>query len=273
MRFETWSPPQPYDRFIETFWYWEGDVPSEHLKETILASGQMGLLVNLTDDVLSWYDGIDLFQARQMRGIGLAGPYARAIAVDAYHEKMMGVQFRPGGAFPFFHSPLNAFANRHTALQDLWGADAVRLHNQLAEAPTSGAAFRILFHALVERSAGQLEPDPAVSHALPILERGLPGVSIGSIVRATGLSPQRFIKIFSDQVGLKPKTFQRISRFRRTMGQIANLAEVDWSDAAELNGYYDQSHFIREFRQFSSLSPSEYLLRRGPHLQHVPMPD
>jgi AraC-like DNA-binding protein len=265
------SAPPPLDRFIETFWYWEGD-PLDHLKDTILASARPGLLINLAEDRLSWYDGAGFTASHGMRGIGIAGPNARAVAIDAFHRKMMGVQFRAGGAFPFFGPPMRALADRHVALADLWGAQAERLHQRLIEAPTPADKFDILLRALLKRAPEVFEYHPAVLHALRIFARAPHRTTVAAVAEQTDLSRKRFIQVFSEQVGFRPKLYLRVARFQRALSQIARAPDVDWGDVAERNGYYDQSHFVNDFGEFSGLSPTVYFKRCGPHLQHVPMP-
>jgi AraC-like DNA-binding protein len=89
------------------------------------------------------------------------------------------------------------------------------------------------------------------------------------VAAVVGLSERRFIQIFRDQVGLTPKRFQRLRRFYSALDLIASVQSVDWPDIALACGYYDQAHFIHEFREFSGLSPTEYLPLRLPGKRHV----
>jgi hypothetical protein len=150
MRHVTRAAPPPLDRFIETFWYWEGE-PLGYARDTILASAGTGLMINLAEDRLGWYAGESFAVPHHMGGAGLSGPQSRAIAIDAFHLRMMGVQFRAGGAWPFFGPAASAFADRHVALDDVWGADAGRLRQRLIEAPAPADKFDVLLAALVKR--------------------------------------------------------------------------------------------------------------------------
>ncbi len=88
-----------------------------------------------------------------------------------------------------------------------------------------------------------------------------------------GLSPKRFIQLFSQQVGLTPKVYCRVQRFQRVLQTVQLQQQVDWADVAAGCGYYDQAHFIRDFRAFSGFNPSAYLSLRGENLNHVPLRD
>jgi len=267
----TVTPPPPLDAFIANFWYWEGETPG-HAKDTIMASGRIGLLVNLERDELSWYRGNRFGECNRLKGIALCGTHSAAFAIDAHQPHMMGAQFRAGGAFPFFRPPSREFENAHLSLEDIWGADAGRLHQRLVQAPTPADKFEILQAALIAAAPRDFAHHPVVAHALPKMARAPQHASVAKLAAEAGVSHQRFIKLFADAVGFTPKVYLRVARFQQVIARIHYLPHVDWGDVVEQHGYFDQSHFIRDFREFSGLTPTEYLIRRGPYLQHVPLP-
>ena len=161
--YKTFVPPPPYDGFIENIWYWEGYDPG-HAKDTIMASGRTGIMVNLSEDALTWYDGERYGRRNCIPGIAVCGTHSTHFAIDAFQASNMGVQFKPGGAFAFFGGSAREFANAHVSLADIWGADAHRLHQRLVAAPTPDAKMAILFRAMVGRYQ-ESERHPAVALA------------------------------------------------------------------------------------------------------------
>ncbi len=109
-----------------------------------------------------------------------------------------------------------------------------------------------------ERSA----PTPAVRHALNVIARGDTAVRIGDIAADVGISHKHLLREFDRCVGLTPKVFARLCAFQRVIRWVGQKTTVDWSDAVANCGYYDQAHFIHEFREFSSFTPTEYLVPR-----------
>lgn len=264
--------PAPLDTFVASLWYWETDEAPGYAKDAIMASRAPSLLISLGEDELRWYGGEGYQDRNRLRGVALCGTQARHFAIDAHQPKMMGVEFKPGGAFPFFGPAAHEFHDSHTSLEDVWGRDAERLHQRLVQAPTVEDRFDILAAVLVAKAARAFEHNPAVSFALARFERAPCSASIAATAREAEVDAKRFIRLFADEVGVTPKLYLRVARFQRVLNRIVRAPHVDWGDIVAQHGYYDQSHFIRDFRQFSGLNPTEYLKRRGPYTQHVPLP-
>jgi AraC-like DNA-binding protein len=262
MPHRTYEPPAPLDRFIENFWYWEGE-PLPHRKELIMASPLVGLLVKLDEDELRHYDGECFDVVHRSPGIALSGPSTAHFAIDAVQTKIMGAQFKAGGTHPFFGPSARVLCNEHVALEDIWGADARRLHHRLIEAPSVDAKFRVLFNAMRARLCRPLLRHPAVALALARFSCTADVNRVGVVAAESGLSRRRFIEVFVEEVGFTPKLYLRLQRFKRVLNRVHGANAVDWAEIAYLHGYADQPHFNREFREFSGLTPSQYLARPG----------
>jgi transcriptional regulator GlxA family with amidase domain len=78
-----------------------------------------------------------------------------------------------------------------------------------------------------------------------------------------GLSRRRLIQVFAAEVGLTPKLFSRVVRFQRAREIVDHAATPNWAKLAVDCGYCDQSHLIRDFQEFSGLSPTDYLSQRS----------
>jgi AraC-like DNA-binding protein len=90
-------------------------------------------------------------------------------------------------------------------------------------------------------------------------------------VRGDGLSTRRFIDVVRQHAGLAPKLYCRVRRFQAALRRIPAGRAVDWTDVSLASGYFDQAHFIHDFRAISGLSPGEYAELRTEHLNHVPI--
>jgi AraC-like DNA-binding protein len=94
---------------------------------------------------------------------------------------------------------------------------------------------------------------------LTSLDRTGVGDSVRAVAKRVGLSQRRFIQVFTAQVGLTPKLFCRVLRFQHVREVVVQASTLNWAQLALSCGYYDQSHLIHDFQEFSGLRPTDYL--------------
>jgi AraC-like DNA-binding protein len=273
MLFRIYRPAAPLNPFIEDFWSYD-DYVSPHSGERILPSGTFELVFNLRDDDLRIYDATNAGRFRRFSGAVISGPYSGYFGSDAAEEvSIMGVHFRPGGAFPFLRFPAGDLADSHIDLAEFWKGQAACLRERLAMARTADERFHLLEHALIEHLYRPLEHHPAVATALQAFRAPEPQLRTSVLARRAGLSERRFIDVFRAEVGITPKRFARIHRFQHLLALVERTPSADWSELAVQCGYFDQSHLIRDFVAFSGLSPTDFLQRQrvlresGTHLK------
>jgi AraC-like DNA-binding protein len=256
---------------VELLWLSEG-ATGPHTRERLLPNGSMELVINLREDKMRVYDRQDYDRCRSLPGSIIVGAQSNYFVIDTDEQtSVAGVHFKPGGAFPFFKLPAGELRDEHVALDTLWGSGAADLREQLLAAKTPQEKFRILEHFLMMQAAKPLQRHDAVAYALGQFLNGPSVPSVGSVTDQIGLSARRFIQLFSDEVGLTPKLFCRVRRFQRVLRRVAKGQQIDWVGVALSCGYFDQAHFVHDFRAFSGLNPTTYLSQRTDHLNHVPI--
>jgi AraC-like DNA-binding protein len=169
------------------------------------------------------------------------------------HERVLGV-------------PASAIAGRIVALEDLWGGAATRvLSERLADAPTTVAALAILESAIAERVA---VADVGSSRAGLILDAAdrLASANVNAVAAGLGVSERHLRRVFREAVGVSPKTFAKLERFRRAVRAAYEAPQMSWARVAASAGYYDQAHLIAEFRALAGATPQALLgeLRAAP---------
>ena len=258
--FNFYKPKPPLSNFVDSFWLYEGYEP-EQKTERILPTGTLELVINLRQNELRFYDAERPENCSHLSGAVVSGASGRGFA-PAAEAFIIGVHFKPGGAFPFLGLPAGELADTHVDLETLWGPSAGRLRERLCEARTSAERFQLLQEALLGRLCHRAEQHYAVSAALEMFGKNRAGPRVREAAKYLGLSQRRLIQVFKAEVGMTPKLFSRIQRFQQTRTFIQHNPSINWADLAVDLGYFDQSHFIREFLEFSGLSPTDYINRQ-----------
>ena len=272
MIFRTHIPGPPLSDFVELMWFGD-EYTAPHALERVLPTGEMSLIINLYEDRARVYDPGDLSKWQTLSGSIVVGAYSQFAVIDtAEQHSTMGAVFKPGGAFPFFKLPAGELQDTDVSLDVLWGAEAGTLREGLLEAKTPEAKFGVFERALLRRIVKPLERHPAVRFAVDNFQRR-PHRAISQVTDQIGLSERRFIQVFAEQVGLTPKLFCRVQRFQKVLRHIARSESIDWTQIALSCGYFDQAHFIHDFRAFSGINPSLYLAHKTQFQNHVVLQD
>ena len=235
--------------FVDLIWVAEDYAPA-HPQERLMPMGAMNVVV-------AWNRCGDVWSAA-------SGVHTESVMLDTSAPfSIIGVSFKPGGGFPFFPMPAGELHNLSVPLDAVWGRRASDVCERLMDAPTPASKVATIEQALLATARGRLDRHPAVPYAVSELGDSSRPRPIASVVEEIGLSQRRFIEVFRNEVGVTPKAFSRVRRFQRVLGCVEHETEVDWSSVALAAGYFDQAHFIHDFREFAGVSPTMYLRYRS----------
>ncbi len=266
-------PRPPLSQFVHLLWLYEG-YTQPHAKERVLPTGEMQIVINLLEDRTCIYDREDTERCQSFRGSVLSGAHSEYQVIStAMQSSVVGVHFKPGGAFPFLRMPAGELRDATVSLETLWGAAAVDLRDRLLEAPTPKVRLEVLERVLLKELARGFDAHGAVGFALSRFMAAPLGTTVAGVSDQIGLSPKRFIQVFRDETGFTPKVFCRIRRFQQALDLMEGRRSVEWTKVALDCGYFDQAHFIHDFRAFSGINPTSYLANRTQHRNHVPLVD
>jgi len=270
MTFVAHVPRPPLSDFVELLWHYDGYDPG-HPRERLLPTGTNELVFDL-DDAPMLVSARDDGPFEKYRGPILCGVHAEPFAIDTSKPAtVLGVHFKPGGVFPFLPVSAAEVQGRHVPLEDLWGARARAIREQVLNTPTVAGKFAALERGLLSLVRRPLERHPAVAFALDRFVGGSRVGGVGKVADQSGLCRRQFIETFRREVGLTPKLFCRVRRFQDVLAYVEGQRRVAWAAVAQACGYFDQAHFIRDFRAFSGLNPSAFLSVRTEHRNHLPL--
>ncbi len=265
---ETRSPTAALRPFVKTLWASAPGPDAVGGRERILPTGDSHVVFLLGDEPPRLGDP-DAGESRRLGLAVLGGPRATPYDKTVLRPgASVGAQLRPGAVQALFGVPAHELASRHTDLRDLWGGLAHATRERLASDTELPARLDRLERVLLSRVPRLHGLHPAVAQALLGLASG---GRVAEAVAGSGYSHRRFIDLFLGAVGLTPKLYARVRRFRTVLRRAAARPHARWADLAQEAGYADQAHLTREFRELASMSPGEWR-RAGPTApHHVPI--
>jgi len=171
---------------------------------------------------------------------------------------MFGVVFFPGVFSSLFRVSVKGTANQRIPLDEILGTEGKVLTEKIFDACTTVARIQIIERFLLQKLwLLPLHITPADRAAQLITHRnGM--VSIQELTTEVGSSGRALDRNFSQKVGISPKLYARIRRFAH-VSYLLMYQKADWQDVAYHAGYYDHSHFIKDFKLFNHKNPTTYL--------------
>lgn len=264
-------PVFPLNQFIDFFYYYEGFNPKHNI-DRFLPDGEVQLILDLTEDPKYIYHNETLQEIQTCKKAWFSGFRTEPITIPSgRNSEMIIVQFKRGKAYPFINVPMNMLTNSVVDAELVMGKETMELREMIMEAPEPTMKLQLLEKQLYKCYHKSLTVNPFVDFAVKQIATSPNQYSINTIAKKAGYSQKHIIDLFKRQVGVSPKKFLKIVRFQNAINQIDLKINFDWTSIVYECGYYDQSHFISDFKQFSGFTPSAYLLQKSEHLNYIPI--
>ncbi len=254
MLFVTLPPPQSLAGHVRCFWVLEGEVSEKPYIHRSMADGCPELLFHYKGkfDRLSLQDtpencfhsGIQ-GQSQQFKQFSAGSDFG-----------MFGVYLYPYAIPELFHLDASAMSNEMPDLQTLFGQEAAGLQERMILATGSAERVAIISHFLESKLRHAKAGLPGIRHTIAQLIHSNEPVNVAELASRNFLSTRQFERHFKAMSGFSPKLFSRIARFQTALHE--NKDGKSLTAIAYDCGYYDQSHFIHDFKAFSGFHPLHY---------------
>jgi AraC-like DNA-binding protein len=188
----------------------------------------------------------------------LAGQATRALQVaPSGLARVVGARLLPHAAYAIFGQPQHQITDAVVGLRDVAPRFARTLEDDVAPREDGYAMVRALDAALLRQVSHRSVPAAAVRATMQAIEReGL--LKVADLADSAGISTRQLERLFHEQVGLSPKRFLRILRFQAALHAMHSGRRTPWVDVALSHGFYDQAHFIRDFKALAGTSPAAF---------------
>lgn len=244
-------------RHVDFYGYWDRRTAGTH-RSRALPRGAFTVVIDV-----SGRDGIDLFAADGATRVTAAPAVALGAGTQSYvtctspRQTVLTVHFKPAGARAFIDVPAEELCDRCVGLGDLWGDDALLLQERLIAETVAARRIALVERFLLSRAGTGMARLPAdVSSALGAIDRD-PSMRVRDVRAVAGLSEKALGAAFRAHVGLTPKAYLRVRRLQGALRRLDQHGVLGAHIAAEL-GYFDQPHFVREFRLLTQTTPTGY---------------
>ncbi|MEO8763625.1 MAG: helix-turn-helix domain-containing protein [Ginsengibacter sp.] len=261
----------PLHDFISHFTYYKNHTP-HHSIDRFLPNGNIEIVIDLTQTPKFIYDNTTLTEIQACKELWVSGIRNNYITIPSgLNSEMFIINFNKGKSCPFLGFPLHEITDKVIDGGLVLNKIFLRLRDRLLTCNGIEKKFAIAEEVLTRHFRSALVTNPVIEYAVNRVLAAPEMTAIRNIAARTGYSSKHLIHLFEHHVGVSPKSFLRIIRFQKSILEIERNGYTNFTSLALDCGYYDQSHFIADFKNFSGFTPVEYLKRKNNQLNYVPV--
>jgi AraC-like DNA-binding protein len=253
MEYREYKPHALLAPYVECYWSAYSDRPPFRQKESLIPDGTIELMFNFGDNYLQ-RKGDD---TKEIKGSHVIGIRKESLTISqSGKQNFFCIRFRLGGTYPFFRLPVSLFSAAFYTLEELFGNQLRELEERLYDAKDNAARVQLTDQYLLRKAQFDNDDYAFTRTCLPHL---LQANNVAEVARDFNTGYKTLERKFQKVLGLSPSEVIKISRFNKAVLTMYSCQFDSLTGVAYSSGYYDQSHFIREFRQLTGFAPKEFL--------------
>jgi AraC-like DNA-binding protein len=256
MQYHEYQPKGPLGEFVQTIWSME----SENLEETyprslIMPDGIIEVIFHYSDPFRYYKDNKSALLAEN----AAVSMMRKFIEIESSGNiGFVAVRFFPWGAYHFFDVPISSFLDDAINGEMLWKDDSKKIIAELKSADNLQKRYELAEGFLSSRLEQYKKAETKTDEAVKLIRQAKGNLSIEDVCDKTGLNKKQLERKFVKLVGTTPKVFSRVCRFLHICHHLDEQKGKSLTQLAYECGYYDQSHFINEFKEFSGFTPKDF---------------
>lgn len=258
MNYQTFPPHPDLEAFISCYWTLEVPAEAAGQRQRIVPDGCIEMAFLLGDDIKR-FTAEDAFvlQPRAMVVGQITQPY---VIAPTGHVNSFAVRFYPYGFANFVKVRLLSLADRETPISTLFGVEtAETLEQNIIQAPGVQERIAIIEDFFRSMLSEKSMIDNIVQSTVDTLLATKGSSSIQTILQQDPSKRRQLERKFVQQIGLSPKKLGKVIRLQSALNMLLNEDAESLTHLAYENNYYDQAHFIKDFKEFTGTNPTAFL--------------
>lgn len=238
--------------------FWELKIDNAELNHWLVPQRNVNMRFNLSDTPHYLSQGESVSRLEDVYFPGLQSRFLNSSLKVSGKIDVMGVCFAPDGFHPFIRIPGAQLRNQVLGANETGFKMANAIAEQLKEAPGTVARLDILERELLHQLNPACQPPGNFRHILEALKQPCNFQNINTFCRQYNISLRQVERMYNRYVGLTASTYCALNRFHNSLNQLLRSDYSKLSDLAYDNDFFDQTHFIKEFRRFAGNTPGKF---------------
>lgn len=258
MTYETFAPHPDLASVVKCYWTLEVPAQRDVERQLVIPDGCIEMAFLLADDIKRYTEGDEfVLQPRDM----ILGQITRQFTIEPTGTvSSFAVRFYPYGFANFVDTPIERLANTETPLDRVFGeAVAASLAGKVRQAPDTQTRIAVVEDFLLSRLGDARTIDAVVRTTVEAMFATKGSRAIKSLVNDDAAKRRKLEREFRRKIGMSPKQLGKVIRLQTALKLILNRGPESLTDIAYESEYYDQAHFIKDFREFTGITPKSFL--------------
>ncbi|OEJ99887.1 helix-turn-helix domain-containing protein [Roseivirga misakiensis] len=258
MILQQYKPSPRLQPYIQEYYLLEGNLGGR-INDVFFADGCLEIVFNLELDF--YRDG------EKENWSKVIGQIKEPLHIQAEGKgKSFGIWFTPQGFSKLTGQPAYELTDNAISLDNLFDSSFIEsIGDLLLTDDIQSVINHLNIHFEKALNASEMtRKDKILNYAVQCISNQSSDLPLADISDSCGVSIRYLQKIFQNQIGLSPKAFQKITRFQRVLQRLNENSRYSLTQVGYEAGYADQSHFIRDFKAFSGVVPSQYSAQNQP---------
>jgi len=201
----------------------------------------------------------DIISGSHQYIVGLQTSYKGSLVFNG-NIRFFTIQFRPNGFYKVFNMPAGLLTDKTYKLSDIINKGMSAYIERINEASDISTLKSLTDNLLLSFLAKSKKTDPnnSITFASSLIFQTQGNINIKNLACEANMCLRTFELRFTEQVGISPKMYARLTRFNHAILMRIKNMSANWTDISHQCGYYDQMHFIKEFKQFAGDTPLNF---------------
>jgi len=256
MNYQVYTPISELQPFVKCFWSLDDERSDDPVKQRVLPDGCMEMIFHYGDLYKQYFeDGSSIIQPRSF----VFGQISKYIEIAPTGiSGIISARFLPDGLTPFLDLPVSALENKAVPIPEIFYEEGKKLEEDVIAANENETRIKLIENFLLSKLTELKTIDAITKSCVEVIFQSQGQIGVVELADKMNINCRNMERKFISLIGISPKQLARVARLQATIKMLEQKKFTNLTSLAYENGYYDQAHFIKDFKEFTGISPKSF---------------
>ncbi len=256
MNYQVYTPSPELQQYVKCYWSLDDEKSDIPVKQRVLPDGCMEMIFHYGDLYKQYFeDGSGIIQPRSF----VFGQISKYIEIAPTGiSGIISARFLPDGLTPFLDLQLTELENKAVPISEIFNDEGKKLEEDVIAASENESRFKLIEIFLLSKITESKTIDAITKSCVEVIFQSQGQIGVVELADKMNINRRNMERKFTSLIGISPKQLARVARLQATLKMLEQKKFTNLTSLAYENGYYDQAHFIKDFKEFTGLSPKSF---------------